>query len=376
MKETKYKLNFRNPAMGIIPIPCFLLMLEVLPYSTSVVLFFAICLVLGLISAVAYKPVPPFMILTVVIIVFVHVILYTFTPIGEIDIVFHGIILEIIYVLYITIITGFRSGLESLITKRWPKQTEKNVRIMRTLEEFYMVSHMLLNFMLFHLMFVLIYTILPEKYHSYDYDHFVYIYSCFIVVFGVIIYEYIRLLMLKDNIKKEKWLPIVNEQGAVIGKVAQMISFTSGNRYLHPVIRVVLIHKGLLFLKERPKYYQSDPGKIDHPFEEYTQYREDLQKTVDDVIERQGGVKNLKTKFAFKYIFKNADTHRLIYLYTAIVSDEKVIQEIQKKGGGKPWISKQIEDNLGKGVFSDFFEKEYEILRDAILIAEKYSVRL
>jgi hypothetical protein len=40
--------------------------------------------------------------------------------------------------------------------------------------------------------------------------------------------------------------------------------------------------------------------------------------------------------------------------------------------GGKLWLTAQIEENLSKGVFSGYFEKEFPYLQNTILFAENF----
>ena len=43
-----------------------------------------------------------------------------------------------------------------------------------------------------------------------------------------------------------------------------------------------------------------------------------------------------------------------------------------KQPNGKLWTSKQIEENLGSGVFSEYFEQEFAYLQNTVLLAENF----
>ena len=43
-----------------------------------------------------------------------------------------------------------------------------------------------------------------------------------------------------------------------------------------------------------------------------------------------------------------------------------------KEDGGKLWTPKQIEQNIGTGLFSELFEKEFPYLQNTILLAESF----
>ena len=56
-----------------------------------------------------------------------------------------------------------------------------------------------------------------------------------------------------------------------------------------------------------------------------------------------------------------------------IIRSEKMMN-IVKREGGKLWTGKQIEENMGKGLFSEYFEQEFNYLQNTVLLAENYSL--
>ena len=63
----------------------------------------------------------------------------------------------------------------------------------------------------------------------------------------------------------------------------------------------------------------------------------------------------------------------LVHLYTIRLANERQLAELAQERG-KLWTVKQIEENLGKSVFSSYFEKEFAYLQNTVLLAEKYGV--
>jgi hypothetical protein len=219
-----------------------------------------------------------------------------------------------------------------------------------------------------HLLIVLIYSLLPSKYHSLFGDRFLFFILLYIFIAGHFIYEFFHLFLLRQKYLTEEWLPIVDEMGSVHGKVAQSISRSSGNKYMHPVVRIALIHKGMLFLKERPLFHPEDIPELDYPFETHLRYKESLDECVMRSFNKHG-TKDIPIRYLFHYAFKDIQTNRLIYLYVSNIQDKNNFQIHLEKG--KWWTKKQIEENLGKGFFSRYFEKEYEFLSSAILNADR-----
>jgi hypothetical protein len=211
---------------------------------------------------------------------------------------------------------------------------------------------------LVHLCMVVIYRLFPEQFHSPGADRLIYYYMLFLLIAVHGIYEWVRWRFLRRQILKEEWLPIVDESGAVHGKIALSIGLTE-NKYLHPVIRIALIHKGMLFLKPKLK-----SQSFDYPFEWYLRFEESLNDGVKAAFARNGGSEDLPARFLFRYIHK--ETNRLIYLYVCTLTDENLSTALLPENG-KWWTNKQIDENLGKGLFSPYFEDEYAILNTTLL---------
>lgn len=189
-----------------------------------------------------------------------------------------------------------------------------------------------------------------------------------IILITIIVMEMMRLRMLDKQLKKEEWLPVVNERGNVKGKIAKSVSREMKNKFMHPVVRCVLIYKGKIYLKKRDESWLLDPGKLDHPFEKYMSFNNhDPDEVVRNVIRKECGSDALPVRFLLKYVFENEDTKRLIFLYVSDIEDEEVFNSLQLEGG-KLWTESQIEDNLGNNLFSECFELEYEYLKNTILM--------
>lgn len=188
-----------------------------------------------------------------------------------------------------------------------------------------------------------------------------------IIVF-IILAETIRLKLLREKLTNEEWLPVVTESGNVMGKVAKSVSVEMKNRFLHPVVRVALIHNGKIYLKERPFTRLLNPGLLDYPFEKYMKFDHNIDETVHNAIKKEIGSDDIPLKFLLKYVFENDRTKRLIFLYVSVVDDEEKFAKLHLKNG-KLWPQKQITDNIKSKLFSECFELEFEYLKNTVLLA-------
>jgi hypothetical protein len=214
-----------------------------------------------------------------------------------------------------------------------------------------------------HLWVVLVYQLFPENYHTVHLDRIIYYYILFLLIALHYLYEGLQWSLLNKQIRQEEWLPIVDESGSVHGKIAMSVSHNN-DKYLHPIIRIALIHKGMLFLKQQT----NESRQLDYPFKRYLRFRETLEEGVKEAFIKNGGTADLSARFVFRYIYP--ETNRLVYLYACNIPDEKTINDLHLEEG-KWWTSKQIDDNLNTGLFSSYFEKEYEFLNTTILMADR-----
>lgn len=169
-----------------------------------------------------------------------------------------------------------------------------------------------------------------------------------------------------------EYVPIVNTQGDVIGKMMAAEALNYKNAYINPVVRIAVVSHGMLFLSPRPQTAILDRGKTDIPMECYLGYGESLAEGCRRILRTTlPAAESLKPTFSIMYHFENAVTNRLVYLFVLEVEDDAILRQPHFKGG-KLWQFQQIEQNLGQNFFSECFEEEYEHLKNVIDIREKY----
>ena len=85
----------------------------------------------------------------------------------------------------------------------------------------------------------------------------------------VIVYEQIRLSLMQGSLKKEMWLPVLNDNGKVIGCIARSVSRSLPKKYYHPIVRIAVVYNGMLYLVRRSKDEFVSPDTMDYPFHNY-----------------------------------------------------------------------------------------------------------
>ena len=184
-----------------------------------------------------------------------------------------------------------------------------------------------------------------------------------LIILGLIILLvfWFRGYLVKKCIKNEYWLPVVDDAGKVIGRVARSVSFEKPCIYQHPLIRILVFKSGAIYLSPRTYEFCPDYDRYDHPFERMMEYG----KTIEDTLEefRKIHFPNSQIpQFILRYKHKNEIGLWQVFLYILRISDEKELAGLDK-GKGKFWTVQQIEENFGKACFSSFLEGEIDFLK-------------
>jgi hypothetical protein len=249
-------------------------------------------------------------------------------------------------------------------------QLRHQVSFRATLTEAFFVAEILQTLYTFYLFVVLLYTHLPKA-SMHDDDSFVrlfYHYTGAAIGLLVIVYEQIRLFVMDRKLRNEVWLPVLNDKGRVVGRMAYSAGKNSHIRHYHPIVRVAIVYKGMLYMTKRAKDSIVSPELLDHPFSRHVLFRHSRENTVHDIIGKLREDASAKPRFMIHYTFENNKVKQLVSLYAISLHTE---EQLRLLTGGKPWTANQIEANLNADIFSEYFCKEFPYLQNTILLAEK-----
>lgn len=191
-------------------------------------------------------------------------------------------------------------------------------------------------------------------------------YILFAVVFG---YEFVRqkLKLRKQMVipEDEEWLPLVNEEGGIIGK-APRSACHGGEKLLHPVVHLhVFNHQKHVYLQKRPLNKLVQPGKWDTAVGGHIAVGETLETALKREAYEEIGLTQFSAKLVKTYRWESEMEAELVYVF--VTHDFKSIHlhsdEVEE---GRFWTPKQIESNIGREVFTPNFEYEYQLLKKEI----------
>jgi isopentenyldiphosphate isomerase len=190
-------------------------------------------------------------------------------------------------------------------------------------------------------------------------------YILFAVVFG---YEFVKRKLNRKPLlipEDEEWLPLVNEQGEIIGKAPRSVCHR-GEKLLHPVVHLhVLNNQKHVYLQKRPLNKLVQPGKWDTAVGGHISAGETLETALKREAWEEIGLQNFSARLVKTYRWDSDIEAELVYSFVS--HDFKSIhlhsEEVEE---GRFWTPKQIESNIGHGIFTPNFEYEYQLLKKEI----------
>ncbi len=162
--------------------------------------------------------------------------------------------------------------------------------------------------------------------------------------------------------ENEEWLPVVEENGRIIGKAPRSLCH-KGEKILHPVVHLhVLNSHGYIFLQKRPLEKLVQPGKWDTAVGGHISFGEDLETALRREAYEEIGLENFAAKPLGNYRWDSDIESELVYYFVSY-DYQKIRLHSEEVVEGKFWSPSQIERELGQGIFTPNFEYEYQLLK-------------
>ena len=353
----KVKKGLDNQAVGLLPLLLFMFLDNYFSYLLSFIIGVTFCFVcIFLYQVLSKDKVYQFLLLPSAITLVLYSV-FLCLKLEPVLFIYSPLITEVLLVVVLAFI-GFsrRSVLKKIRTSKHP--TYKRTLMRTTLNEFYFIAQLVQNLYTLHLFVILVYSILPDTMQNVHAERFLYRELGVLIGVLVILYEQVRLSLMQGSLQKEMWLPVLNEGGKVIGCIARSVSRTLPKKYYHPIVRIAVIHDGMLYLMKRSKDAFVSPDTIDYPFHSYVLFRHSIESTVRESVGELAEQQDVNPRFLIRYTFENEKVKHLVSLYVICLRTEEQFNQC-KRAGGKLWTAKQIEENLHTGVFSEYFEQEF-----------------
>ena len=226
----KVKRSLDNQAVGLVPLLLFMFLDNYISYLLSFIIGVAFCFVCIFLYQVLKKDkVYQFLLLPSAATLVLYSI-FLCLRLEPVLFIYSPLITEVLLV-FVLAILGFakRSVLRAIRTSEHPNY--KRTLMRTTLNEFFFVAQLVQNLYTLHLFIILVYSILPETMQSVRMDRFLYRELGVLIGILLILYEQIRIYMMRGSLRKEMWLPVLNDGGKVIGCIARSVILPSGSTY-------------------------------------------------------------------------------------------------------------------------------------------------
>ncbi len=161
--------------------------------------------------------------------------------------------------------------------------------------------------------------------------------------------------------------PIVDDEGNVTGHATRQ-KCHAGSFLLHPVVHLHVFNTaGKIFLQKRADNKDIQPGKWDTSVGGHV----DLGETTEEALQREVceelGITSFVPVFIHRYKFISDVEAELVHSYYTIY-DGVIKPDPDEIAEGKFWALTDIENNLGKSLFTPNFEYEFSLLTKNKLI--------
>ncbi len=239
LEMTTQQKIMMNPALGVMPLFVFSILFLLVDTRVAV----SVALLLSIPPLFVVKR-PIRLMFDISLVTFVVALPLSFTLFTSLPLLNRFVIVEVIFVLLL-VVARLSRGRAIVRVARLRDLTLKN-----GLKGAFRVAFITRYGLLLHLLLLFALFLFNAEGSLLSYTVFVVI-ACQVVLLLVILLETTRLHILGKKLYREEWLPVVTEKGNVTGRVAKSITREMKNWFMHPVVRVVLLHDGKIYLKER-----------------------------------------------------------------------------------------------------------------------------
>lgn len=162
-----------------------------------------------------------------------------------------------------------------------------------------------------------------------------------------------------------EYFPLVNENGEVIGK-ATRTECHSGTFLLHPVVHLHVFNSaGELYLQKRAENKDIQPGKWDTSVGGHVDFGENPEIALMREVAEELGITDFQPTFIRRYKFVSMQEAELVHSYYTIYNGD-IKPDPVEISEGKFWKTEDIENQLGKNVFTPNFEQEWQSLKELL----------
>lgn len=163
-----------------------------------------------------------------------------------------------------------------------------------------------------------------------------------------------------------EWFPIVEPNGLVIGRSSREYCH-SGAKPLHPVVHIHIIDRNSrIYLQKRSMRKDIQPGKWDTAVGGHISYGESVLEAVYREAKEELRLEEFHPIYMETYEFESSVEREMVHVFAAVGSYD-LSPDLDEVDEGKWWELTEIDEAIGKGIFTPNFESEFSMIRAHLL---------
>lgn len=346
--------SFYNPILLVLPVIVFLLGEDYTDLMTAWIISMGTAFALVVYARIKYKSLFIW-ILTSVLIYILNASAISLSYLIEMPESYRMIAGEYITALYFAMLLLLKKPLEKIIIKF----SDKKLSMRNNLIE---LQKLLIILLLLMFLYADSYIAVENLTHHHKEASLAFVQQTYLILLlFMIVYQFVRVYTVRAQLLKEEWWPIYNEYGKTIGSIQQYTSLWDETKYRHPVVRVVILEGNRIFLQDNNHQAEVYPCSWDTLLTSHVRVGETPEEAINRIAQKRFAINELKTVFLMSYPYETSQEIQHVYLYIA-GSFPQYFQKPVDVDHIKWWTIGQIEDNIGSKVFSEQFQREFEIL--------------
>lgn len=362
MKRLRKQINetFFNPVIHFLPLIVFMVVNDFWDLKTAWVATLPVIFVLFLYIYFFYRKIVQWFVFSVFV-VFVVGSVISFFPVEKLPSRIGDVALESAVLIFFILSLIFRKPVETMLNQRKSKLPP----MVNNLNEVFRMLWMLGAVIFIYIHAYLVTASLQVSNLDYTLR---FIHDAYLVLFlFVVFYELIRVTLIRVKLLREEWWPILNEKGKMIGSIHNKTSLSDPTKYIHPIIRVMLIEDNRIFLQKRCQQDLVYPGYWDTALSNHVKVNETVEQCISRTANERYGIKDLKPIFLSNYMHETDFEYHFAFLFVACKLPE-LEHNKDYIDHAKWWTVQQIEDNLSTDIFTENFLSEFELVKRSGLL--------
>ena len=362
MKRLRKQINetFFNPVIHFLPLIVFMVVNDFWDLKTAWVATLPVIFVLFIYIFFFYRKIVQWFVFSVFV-VFVVGSVISFFPVEKLPSRIGDVALESAVLIFFILSLIFRKPVETMLNQRKSKLPP----MVNNLNEMFRMLWMLGAVIFIYIHAYLLTASLQVSNLDYTLK---FIHDAYLVLFlFVVFYELIRVTLIRVKLLREEWWPILNEKGKMIGSIHNKTSLSDPTKYIHPIIRVMLIEDNRIFLQKRCQQDLVYPGYWDTALSNHVKANETVEQCISRTANERYGIKELKPIFLSNYMHETDVEYHYAFLFVACKLPE-LEHNKDYIDHAKWWTVQQIEDNLSTDIFTENFLSEFELVKRSGLL--------